>query len=392
MSRPSLVPRGTIRATGPAAPARVGERSVTPGGGPRPPGSPLGIALGAALCLAAPGCYLTQAARGQLGVVFGREDLEDVLADPETTPLQRQRLELVRAVRLFGIEQVKLADTDGYTCVYDTGDDPIIYSVSGSDKDAFAPATWWFPIVGTIPYLGYFHLGPARDAASELRRAGLDAVILRVPAYSTLGWFDDPVFTSMLRWDEGTLTETILHEMTHATVWVPGDVPLNEALATFVGQKGAEAFLVTRGGSAPDPALAIYREDLRQEQLVRASLARLRADLWRVYAACGPRDDALRLRKQVVQDWRRRFMAEVRPLLTDPRFEALASNRVELGNAMLLMDARYHDDLVVFERAWTRVGGTLPAFLEALKAVADADEPRDALLELAGPPPGSGAR
>lgn len=331
------------------------------------------------LLLAAPGCYSTHVAAGQLRILLGREPIERAIAG-EARPEARRKLELVRDVRAFAIERLGLTETGSYTSVYDTGERPIAWNVSASDPDAFAPYTWDFPIVGRMPYIGYFDEGRARDEGARLRRHGLDTIVMGVPAYSTLGWFDDPFFTSMLRYDEATIADIIVHELAHATVFVDGDAEFNETLATFIGNKGAEAFFLARGGEA-DPALAAAREDAREKALFNGALADLRETLARVYQASGLREEKLRRKAEEVAAWRQRFAREVRPRLREGAYDHVLDDSVELNNAFLLAYQRYHGELDLFEELHRQLGGDLVATINALRRMAEEDDPRAALRE-----------
>src|SRR5690606_3911333 len=130
----------------------------------------------------------------------------------------------------------------------------------------------------------------------DLEAAGLDALGLPVPAYSTLGWFDDPLFSPMLDRSEAELAETVIHELAHATVWVDHDAELNENLAQFIGTKGAEAFFLARGGKG-DPALVEARAAARDSERFNAAMDELRAELERIYAASGERARKLELKE-----------------------------------------------------------------------------------------------
>lgn len=325
------------------------------------------------------GCYTLHVTKGQLAILTGREPLEDVLDRPGLAPDARTKLALVRDVRLFA-QRLGLAETGSYTDVYDTGERPVAWNVSASDPDAFAPYTWTFPIVGEMPYIGYFDEALAREEAARLRGLGLDALVLPVPAYSTLGWFDDPFFTSMLRYDEATIADIIIHELAHATVFIDGDAEFNETLATFIGQRGAEAFFLERGGEA-DPALVVAREDARQEAIFQRELRTLQDELWRVYAASGTREEKLARKKAAIAAWRGRFVKEVRPQLTDSSYDFVLDEQVEFNNAFLLAFDRYHGDLDLFQELWEQLGRDLPAAIRVLEELADEDEPRAALEE-----------
>jgi predicted aminopeptidase len=330
-----------------------------------------------------PGCYLAHVGSSQLGVLWGREPIEEVLQSPRLTPEERQRLELVLEARRYAFEHIELEATGSQSSVYDTGGGPIVWNVSASEPDGFAPHVWAFPLVGAVPYLGYFELGLAVEEARQLKARGLDVALLPVPAYSTLGWFDDPVFSSLLRRSEAELVSTVIHELAHGTVWVPGDVELNENLAQFVGDQGAEDFFRRRGGEE-DPALleaARSREDAR---LVNAALADLRDDLARVYEASGPRAAKLAYKEQAIAAFRERYRIELRAQLSDDGYDWILRDEIELNNAVLLMFRRYHGDEDVFRALHERCGGDLAATVRALQEIAEADDPRAALEAAAG--------
>ncbi len=347
-----------------------------------------------ATALPATGCYTTHVVAGQLDILLGREPIDDAIDDATKAPADRDKLRLVRDVRRFAIERLGLAETGSYTSIYDTGARPVAWNVSASDPAAFAPYTWDFPIVGTMPYIGFFDQALADEEGARLRARGLDALVLPVPAYSTLGWFDDPFFTSMLKYDEATIADIIVHELAHATVFIDADAEFNETLATFIGQAGAEAFFLARGGE-DDPALTVAREDTRQRAIFNAALAELRDTLWRVYESSASREEKLRRKAEEIAAWRRRFVAEVRPQLSDGSYDYVLDDQVEFNNAFLLAFERYHGRLDLFQELHAQHGGDLPATIRALKALAEEDDPRAALEErvaqgrllLAGPVP-----
>lgn len=339
----------------------------------RAPG--LALALACLIGATTPGCYALHVGTSQLGIVWGGEPIEEVL-ERERDPARRAKLELVLEVRRFAQERLGLEESGSYTEVYDTGGRPIAYNVSASAPDALAPHAWWFPIVGTLPYIGYFDLDKARAAVDELEAAGLDALGLPVPAYSTLGWFDDPLFSPMLERSEAELAETVIHELAHATVWVDRDAELNENLAQFIGTKGAEAFFLERGGK-DDPALVEARAAARDSERFNAAMDELRAELQRIYAASGERARKLELKEAAFARFRTKFREEVQPALETNAYAGFAE--AELNNAWVLVFARYHGERALFEALFEQVGGTVPALVAALEEIAEADDPREAL-------------
>jgi predicted aminopeptidase len=319
---------------------------------------------------------------GQLGIWWNREDIDDVLAEGGLSAEQRDRLKLVLAVRDFAFDELGLERSGCYSGYYDTGDGYVSYNVSASEKDAFAPQFWTFPFVGTIPYLGFFDLALATEEGQRLKAMGLDVLILPVPAYSTLGWFDDPVFSTMLDDDEAKLASTIIHELTHTTVWVPGDVELNENLASFVGDRGAELFFRARGGE-DDPALKQAQVRRREQTLFNEAMSDLREELARVYEASGKRSAKLAFKERAIARFRKRYAKELRPQLSDDTYDWVLSDEIELNNAVLLAFRRYHGDEALLTALYERCGESLAAFVGVLQELAGEEDPRAALEALA---------
>lgn len=309
----------------------------------------------ALLLAASPGCYLTHVAGGQLSILWGRQPIAELLADPALPAERRARLELVLEVRRFAIEELGLNDSDSYTEVYDTGGGPIAWNVSAAYRDALVPYRWWFPIVGSLPYMGFFDPDLALEEARDLSAEGLDVVVLPVPAYSTLGWFDDPIFTGVLDGSEANLVEVVIHKLAHATVWVDQDAQLNENLAQFVGEKGAEAFFLARGGP-DDPALVRARHEAEDSARFNAAMDELRDELERLYAASGSRERKLELREEAFARFRERFARDVQPLLHGQGYDGFATR--PLNNAWVLAFRRYHGEREAFEALFARLGET----------------------------------
>ena len=174
--------------------------------------------LALALLLTQTGClaYLSKAAYFQAELLAGREPLDDVLTSGDLTPTQADRLRLVPDIKAFG-ESIGLADTDNYDTV-NLGWQRGIYTVTAAPPLSFEAKTWWFPIVGGVPYIGFFRDSDARKRADRVAAKGYETHIGRASAYSTLGFFRDPVLPGMLDWDEARLAETVLHELAHATL------------------------------------------------------------------------------------------------------------------------------------------------------------------------------
>ena len=261
----------------------------------------------AALVLLLPalsGCYLVNQAAGQVSMLASMRDADAVAADPATSDRVRRTLALVREIRAFGVEVIGLRAGSSYRHYFDTGGTPVTHVVSACAKDRFEPHTWWFPFVGTVPYKGFFDRADAEAEAEALKALGLDVHLGAAAAYSTLGWFPDPVLSTMVDLPEEELASLILHELVHNTVWIPGDVDLNEGLAGFVGGQAALEFARRRHGSQ-SPAYARAVALVAGEERRDARGRKLYDDLSTLYKSDVSRTTKLRERERIFDAWKR---------------------------------------------------------------------------------------
>lgn len=185
---------------------------------------------------------------GQLNIVWEATEIEDVLHDPAVPDSVKIKLSLIREVISFGVEEISLEDNGNYQTYYDQKGKPLLFVVTAAEEFALVPYEWDFPVVGAMPYKGYFN---ERDAEVEKKRMielGYDAYTRTPGGWSTLGWFKDPVLSNMLLRNEGDLANVILHELTHSTIFIKDSAELNENLATFIGDQATELFLLKKYG------------------------------------------------------------------------------------------------------------------------------------------------
>jgi predicted aminopeptidase len=266
-----------------------------------------------------------------------------------------------------------LNTSDNYTLFFDTGGEPAAYNVSASVRWAFVPKRWSFPIVGTLPYLGYFDRDDAILKVRELRQQGHDVFWYALDAYSTLDFLPNPVFSRMLRRSDLSLIETVIHELLHGTVWHSSDTTFNESLATWVGRTGAMDYLAARYPDEPDrvEAAAQWYEDTDR---YNAFLLNLYTELDAFYAGPESRSAKINGREALFQAGRDRFAAEVLPLMNRPENFEWAAN-LPTNNAWLLANVRYNSDLDVFERVHQTVGRDWAASLAVFHAAAGSPDP-----------------
>ena len=192
--------------------------------------------------------YGLQQAKGQLTIISNTQDVSDVLASDNVPDSIKHQIRNIEEARLFAFDSLGLKQSDNYTTFYAQKGQVSLWNLSASEPFALEPKLWSFPILGSFPYKGFFDLEKAKTEAKELKDEGYDVRIRPVGGWSTLGWTKDPILSNMLRRTEGSLVELIIHELTHSTLFVKDDIEFNENLASFIGEKGAVAFLNNKYG------------------------------------------------------------------------------------------------------------------------------------------------
>lgn len=331
------------------------------------------------------GCYIVRQAVGQAGILLSQRDIRGMLADPDVPHATKEKLRLVRDIKEFGERVMGLTPSPNYESYYDTEGRPITWIVSACPRDSFRPYTWWFPIVGDVPYKGFFKREDAIDEARGLAAEGYDVAVGPAAAYSTLGYFADPVLSTMLGQPEEDLSSLLLHELTHGTVYVPGATDFNEGLASFVGWQGALEFARWRRGSdSPEYARAVRAYAL--EELRDALALELFAKLDELYRSGTPRSQVRELREEVARGMAEILRRDARRIREDLERSAAAGEtdldesraRLEaaerllsiaarpVNNAEILMQRRYggYDR---FRAAFEKVGGDWRRFFDEFR-------------------------
>lgn len=245
------------------------------------------LGLGGLLSLAA-GCgsplYVARVGWSEARILLARQPIAEVIARPDVDPALRARLELVLAVRAYAADTLGLRVGDSYGTYAEVDDRAQVYVVSAARRDRLESHTWWYPIVGRVPYRGFFSRAEAEAAGEGLARDDLDVDVRPAVAFSTLGWFADPLLSTTAAAPPVALAETVLHELFHATLWVKGATAFNESAATFVGHRGAAAFFCT-GPVADAERCAAARRRWGAMRARGRVLGRLKDRLVRLYAS-----------------------------------------------------------------------------------------------------------
>jgi predicted aminopeptidase len=326
---------------------------------------------------AAGGCagpaYVARLGWSEARILLRREPIRALLARPDLDPALRARLALVLQVREFAHDRLGLRVGDSYSTFAQVGPEATVWVLSAARRDRLEAHTWWYPIAGRVPYRGFFERSDADAAGDALARRDLDVDVRRALAFSTLGWFADPLLSTTAAAPPVELAETVFHELFHATLYVPGATAFNESAANFVGHRAAIAFFCD--GPAPDAsACSSARARWAQERARGRLLGRLAAQLERLYA---------RRPVPAVRERARRWLAGAAAdtLVADElgrRDELLPPN-----NARLLGELFYVTDLDAFDALAPR-DVDLPGAIAALVARAGtAPDPFVAVRQLA---------
>ncbi len=205
--------------------------------------------------------YGVRQASGQLRIVWNARPVEEFINDPDFPDSLKQKLRLIDEVRRYAIDSLGLKDTRNYRTMFDQKGQEVMWVVLAAGEFSLEPKQWRFPILGEVPYKGFFREDLAIELKRELEKEGWDVIIRNPGGWSTLGWFTDPILSDMLERSDGDLANLIIHEMSHATIFVKDSVDFNENLATFIGDRGAEQFLVDRYGEDSEKYLTYIGED-----------------------------------------------------------------------------------------------------------------------------------
>ena len=327
---------------------------------------PLAAAVAVMLLLSSCGeiGYYAQSIHGEAQILARREPISKVLADPATPPALRARLETVLVIRDFASRDLGLPDNGSYRCYADLGRPYVLWNVVATPEFSLTPVTWCFPIAGCVSYRGYFAEKDARTFAGKLTREGDDVFLYGVSAFSTLGWFDDPVLNTFNAYSIPRLAGLIFHELAHQRLYIKGDSAFDEAFAKTVEFEGVRRYLTAHGTPAERRA---YEIDQRREDAFVALVLETRGRLAARYAAGGTPPE-LRAAKTVIFN---AFRADYQQLKKSwggyPGYDAWVAG--SLNNARFASVSTYRTLVPAFRQLLRDQGGDLPSFYRAVAKI-----------------------
>ena len=316
--------------------------------------------------------YITKNAFEQMRIIHGQIPIEQALEDPQLSSEEKRKLRLVHEVRDYSINKLSLKPTKNYSGFYHLNRTSVSYVLSASEKWQLNPYIWSYPLVGKMPYKGYFDEQSARDEKRTLEKMDLDVYLRGVSAYSTLGWFKDPVLSSMLQAKDHDLVNTLIHEMTHSTLYIKNNADFNERMAVFVGNKATEKFYLDKEG--PDSmTFQLIKKENEDDQVFSEFISQEVRELKQWYSKLSPGERQIDLRDRRLKEIQTRFENKILPKMKTDSYTKFST--IELNNARILVYRTYMSDLSDFEKLYEKVGQNWIAFFEILKKMEKSKDP-----------------
>lgn len=326
--------------------------------------------------------YAFGAVVGELDYLSRAVPIEQGLDDPDLTQDQKDRLAFVIQARDYAEHVIGLNVGDSFRNFVNLRGEALAWNLSVSRKDAIEAYTWNLPLVGRMPYLGFFVYEEAIAERDRLIAEGYDTLLYELDAFSTLGLMPDPVASTLLDRSLPSLADTVVHELLHNTIWNPSQTVFNESLATFVGRRGSLDFLAFQFGS--DSPLLTDAVSLQHDgDLVNAFLRQMEADVQALYAQDLPAEDKVTQREAIFEAARQRFKSEVQPTLRDPNRYGVYGT-LNYNNAFLLVNVRYNSSLDLFERVHEAAGRDWAQSVDVFRQAAATSDPYGFLRDYLG--------
>ncbi|MCL2196439.1 MAG: aminopeptidase [Treponema sp.] len=315
------------------------------------------------------GCYtLTQGAAmiGYLNKAIPLDQVDD-----------KEFVKLVADIREFAMKELGLAESRNYTKYVSIDRDYLAAIVSASAKDSFYKHEWNYPVVGRMPYKGFFNIEGARKERAKLEKKGLDVWVRPVDAFSTLGWFRDPLYSYMSNYSPSRLADLIIHELVHSTVFIKGKVKFNEELAEFIGTEGSRLFIETRYGPDSKEYAEMFSSAQDSKKYIEF-IQELIFDLETLYSSEISREEKLTEKERIINAAKERFNSEYESRFLSGNYRGFSD--LPINNAYLELYRLYHDEENFYGDLYERTGSNLVTFIAAAKTITKkGGEPRTQL-------------
>jgi predicted aminopeptidase len=305
--------------------------------------------------------FYRQAAAGQLEIIRKSRPTPPIIGDPNTDPKLRKQLAAVQKIRAFASEHLTLPGDESYGRYADLGRPHVVWVLYAAPEFSLEPKTWWYPTLGKLDYRGYFAPEDSEALATKLRAEGYDVQVGGTDAYSTLGWFHDPVLNTFVYSADVDLAELIFHELTHRRLFRNGDTTFNESLANAVAEESVRRWLRHEGRLAD---LKHYEARLIRRGQFYNRIDHTRDELKALYASDLPPEEMRRRKAAIFRDLRENFR-ELRRRWGGRGLESWMTE--DINNAHLVSVMTYHHHIPAFHKLLAECGGDLDLFFKRAK-------------------------
>ncbi|TAH24944.1 MAG: aminopeptidase [Cytophagales bacterium] len=287
---------------------------------------------------------------GQFKIIYNSKPINTVLADSGFPDSLKLKLRLIAEIRNFAFDSLGINPNENYTTVYDQKGKPILWIVTACEPYELKAYEWKFPVIGTVAYKGFFDLEKAKEEEEQLKKQGLETSIDEVAGWSTLGWFKDPVLSSMLYRQPGSLANLIIHELAHGTLFVKNNVDFNENLASFVGDQGAAMFLKSKYGNESKELIKYNQRKTFQKKYSKLILSQSKT-LDSLYKSLNL-EKSNSEKKELKKIFYQKFIQQIIHLYHQEGvyFEGLNQNLEKINNTFYMDEKRYKEQQNSFEQ------------------------------------------
>jgi predicted aminopeptidase len=323
-------------------------------------------------------CYTLKQGATMLKFLNSAVPLE-TLAGEDAPEDDKNFVRQVEDIKRFAVEELGLKETKNYSGYVTLDQDYLAAIVSASARDSFTGYQWWFPVVGKVPYKGFFNVEDAKNEARKLQKKDLDVWIRPVDAFSTLGWFRDPLYSFMKNYSVYHLADLIIHESFHATVFLKNNVQLNEELAEFIGKEGSRLYIEKMYGH---DAAELKDREAREADSARyvAYIQELIAELKPVYASALAREEKLIKKHEIIAAAQKRFLENYDEMFTSDNYRGFAE--MEINNAYLELYNLYYERGGKLKELFAAQGGDIKQFIALTRQLNTKSDPLTQLEKL----------
>ncbi|MDX1960996.1 MAG: aminopeptidase [Leptospiraceae bacterium] len=307
--------------------------------------------------------YLLHLGKGQFQILYDRKEISKLINQTDIDSNQKEKLKLIADAREFALENLSLNKKGGFLYFTKLDRTEVGWHVTASYPLKFESYTWWFPIVGKVPYKGYFDLEEAKKLEDDLIKEGLDTRLRITAGYSTLGWFSDPVLSPQLRLRDDELVALVIHELSHATVYINGDSIFNESYASFVEEMGTKKFFETNFKEKSEEILTKRKKIQTENKYIISEMKKTGNQLKELYNEKITDEEKLNRKKEIIETFRE-------TILSNPELQFLDKERykkIKLNNESFIGVLRYASGFSFFQKKLEEVNGDFKKFHEEME-------------------------